>query len=112
MKVAIFLAALALPGVATAAESAILLKPAAAPTIDLARPVAAFAPTYAEAPPPRIRGVARTSIDRQLDGDDVLGSLGFMCGLKPGAEKSGAAAAHGYDPTGRFVGARLKFTFR
>lgn len=112
MKVLTALAALALPCVVRAAEPAILLKPSAPAALDLTRPADAFAATYAGAPAPRIRGVARTAIDRRLDGDDVLGSVGFMCGLKPGVEKSGAAAAHGYDPTGRFVGARLKFAFR
>lgn len=77
----------------------------------LARPATDFVPAYAHAPPPRIPGVARTAIDRRLD-DDVTSSFGFMCGLKPGAERSGSAAAHGYDPTGRFVGARLSFAFR
>lgn len=107
MKAAILLAALVAPPV----EPAITLKPQPAPALRLARPGGDFAPAYAHAPPERIPGVARTSIDRRLD-DDVTSSFGFMCGLKPGAEKGGSAAAHGYDPTGRFVGARLSFTFR
>ncbi|MBW8814420.1 MAG: hypothetical protein JF588_13415 [Caulobacterales bacterium] len=65
----------------------------------------------AEADTVRIPGVARTAIDRKLD-DGATGSLGFLCGLQPGADKYGAAAAHGYDPTGRFVGAKLSFAFR
>lgn len=56
-------------------------------------------------------GVARTSVELRRD-DGLGGAFGFLCGLKPGAEKSGAAAVHGYDPTGRFVGARLSFAFR
>lgn len=111
MKVAASLAALAVlaTGPAWAAEPAVGLKPPA--PLDLSTPAASFAPAYSRAPPARIPGVARTAIDRRLD-DDAVGSIGFMCGLKPGAEKSGAAAAHGYDPTGRFVGARLRFAFR
>lgn len=112
MKAAILLGALlALAAGAAAAEPAIMLKPQATPALDLSRPNADFAPVYSKAPPPRLPGIAQTAIDRRLD-DDVMGSVGFMCGLKPGAEKSGAAAAHGYDPTGRFVGARLKLAFR
>ena len=41
--------------------------------------------------------LAQTAIDARLsEADDVTGSLGFMCGLKPGAEKYGAAGARGY----------------
>lgn len=59
----------------------------------------------------RIR-VARTSVDRTLASDDVTGSLGCLCGLEPGAGKQGAAAIRGYDPTGRFLGAKLKIALR
>jgi hypothetical protein len=112
MKAAASLVALLLlaAGPASAAEPSGALKPPLA-ALDLSTPSAGFAPAYSHAPPARIPGVARTAIDRRLD-DDAVGSIGFMCGLKPGAEKSGAAAAHGYDPTGRFVGARLRFAFR
>ena len=72
---------------------------------------AAFSPRYDGDKPVRIRGVAQTSVDAPL-GDDATGSLGFMCGLKPGAEKYGVAAARGYDETGRFVGAKLRVAFR
>lgn len=81
--------------------------------LDLAPPRPAFTPRYADAPEPRIPGVARTSVDRRLNDDGVVGSLGFLCGLEAGAErKVGAAAARGYDPTGRFVGAKLRVAFR
>lgn len=73
----------------------------------------AFSPRYASEAPARNPGVAQTSVDARLSGrDDVVGSLGFMCGLKPGAEKFGAAAARGYDDTGRFVGAKLRVAFK
>jgi hypothetical protein len=75
-------------------------------------PQPAFAPRYDGDKPVRIRGVAQTSVDAPL-GDDTTGSLGFMCGLKPGVEQRyGAAAARGYDDTGRFVGAKLRVAFR
>jgi hypothetical protein len=66
----------------------------------------------AEAQPIRQPGIAKTSVDYASPSDGVSGSLGFLCGLKPGAERTGAAAARGYDPTGRFVGAKLSFAFR
>lgn len=73
--------------------------------------VAPITPRYMGDKPVRIRGVAQTAVDAPL-GEDVTGSMGFMCGLKPGAEKYGAAAARGYDDTGRFVGAKLRVAFR
>ena len=89
---------------------------AAAPTppteADLARAVLPAAKVARFAPrDPLPPGVARTSVELQ-PADGVSGAFGFLCGLKPGTEKSGAAAAHGYDPTGRFVGARVSFRFR
>jgi hypothetical protein len=76
-------------------------------------PAAAYAPRYAGAPEPRIPGVAKTSVDRRFDSEGVVGSLGFLCGLEPGAERhGGAAATRGYDPSGRFVGAKLRMAFR
>ena len=57
-------------------------------------------------------GIARTAVDRRLSGDDLTGYLGFLCGIQPGADRSGAAAARGVDPTGRFVGAKLSLAFR
>ncbi len=68
-------------------------------------------PRSAEAHALKRAGIARTAIDRRLD-DDVTGALGFLCGIQPGAERSGAAAARGVDPWGRFVGAKLSLAFR
>ncbi|PZQ64677.1 MAG: hypothetical protein DI570_04405 [Phenylobacterium zucineum] len=111
MKVAVLIGMLLSAGVAHAAEPVTLPKPPAA-ALNLSTPSADFAVRYAQAPPGRTPGIARTAIDRRLDGDDVTGSLGFMCGLKPGADRFGVAAARGWDPTGRFVGARLSVAFR
>lgn len=80
--------------------------------LDLTRHNAAFGVSYANPGPARIPGVARTSVDRKLAKDDVIGSLGFLCGLEPGSGDKGLAAARGYDPSGRFVGAKLRFAFR
>lgn len=75
-------------------------------------PHMSFAPRYTGDKPVRIPGVAKTAIDHAFDPDGVTGSLGFLCGLNPGNAKDGAAAARGYDPTGRFVGAKLRLAFR
>lgn len=80
--------------------------------LNLTRHDAIFDVAYANPGPARIPGIARTSVDRKLASDDVTGSLGFLCGLEPGSGKQGVAAARGYDPSGRFVGAKLKFAFR
>lgn len=69
-------------------------------------------PEDAQAHALRRAGIARTAIDRRLSGEDLTGSLGFLCGIQPGADRRGAAAAHGVDPTGRFVGAKLSLAFR
>ncbi|MBX3482602.1 hypothetical protein [Phenylobacterium sp.] len=115
------LAALAAVAIAAATEDADAqtLSPEAAALIAATRAAparaqqthAAFAPRYDGEKPVRLRGVAQTSVDAPL-GDDATGSLGFMCGLKPGAEKYGVAAARGYDETGRFIGAKLRVAFK
>ena len=81
---------------------------------DLARaPAVALTldPRSAETHALKRAGIARTAIDRRLD-DDVTGALGFLCGIQPGADRNGAAAARGVDPSGRFVGAKLSLAFR
>jgi len=89
-------------------EAAALMAAARTPS---AREVPAITPRYDGEKPVRIPGVAKTAVDAPL-ADDVTGSLGFMCGLKPGAEKYGIAGARGYDDTGRFVGAKLRVAFK
>lgn len=86
---------------------------AAAPTVDLNDPKLFLAPRDAEAYALKRAGIARTSVDRRFAQDnDLTGSLGFLCGLQPGAERSGVAAARGHDPSGRFLGAKLSLAFR
>jgi hypothetical protein len=77
------------------------------PGLDLARPAATS--RYAN---PLPAGIARTSIDRRFDDDSATGSFGYLCGLNPGQKMSGAAGAAGYDPMGKFLGAKLSFAFR
>jgi len=74
-------------------------------------PARAAAVTYAEAPAPLPPGIARTSLDHAFDKAET-GSVGFLCGLDERADAKGAMAAYGSDPHGRFVGAKLRFTFR
>ena len=77
------------------------------PELDLTRP---DAPSRYASPLPA--GVARTAIDRRFGDDDAVGSFGYLCGLNPGQKMSGAAGAAGYDPMGKFLGAKLSFAFR
>ncbi len=64
---------------------------------------------YSRAPAPLPPGVARTSVEGKA-GDAQLGA-GLLCGLQPNADDSGAGRARGYDPDGKFVGAKLGFRF-
>ena len=81
------------------------------PVLDVtgARPMLVLRNTQAAAL--RAAGIARTSVDHRFASEDVEGSFGFLCGLQPGQTDHGAAAAHGYDPQGRFLGAKLKLSF-
>ena len=60
----------------------------------------------------RTRGIATTSVDHEFGGRGLTGQAGFLCGLAPGHNDRGAAAANGYDPQGRFLGAKLSLAFR
>lgn len=99
----------------TAASALMAASLKAAPkgvALDFPTPNGGLALRYADARQPRTPGVAKTSIDRKFRDNGVVGSLGFLCGLEPGAAGKGAAEARGYDPTGRFVGAKLRVAFR
>jgi hypothetical protein len=67
--------------------------------------------TFADAPDPRPAGIAKTSLDHAFD-KRATGQVGFLCGLDARAAPNGAMAAYGSDPHGRFVGAKLRLTFR
>jgi hypothetical protein len=83
------------------------------PAADLADPLDPFAPTSVQARPMESEVFAKTAIDRRFGRrDDITASLGFLCGLQPGHNDAGGAAAYGFDPHGRFVGAKLSFAFR
>jgi hypothetical protein len=61
---------------------------------------------------PLLAGIARTAVDHHFGDDDAVGSFGYLCGLNPGQKMTGAAGASGYDPMGKFLGAKLSFAFR
>lgn len=73
------------------------------------KPLGPIALRYANAPAPLPRGVARTAIERRAGG--VSGGIGVLCGIQPSADTSGVGTARGYDNDGRFVGAKLGFSF-
>lgn len=90
------------------------ISPAPSPLSFLVRPgPARSAPAiplrYAQAPAELPRGVARTSVERREGG--VTGAAGVLCGLQPNADDSGFGSARGYEREGRFVGAKLAFSF-
>lgn len=92
---------------AQALTAAVMASPRPAPEVRLSLPA-----KDAEAYALRRAGIARTAVDRALAGEDMTGSLGFLCGLHPGADRAGLAAARGNDPNGRFLGAKLRLSFR
>jgi hypothetical protein len=76
---------------------------------ELIKPIAPVDLRYAQAPTPLPRGVARTAVEHREGG--VTGGVGVLCGIQPSADDSGVGKAHGYNTEGRFVGAKLGFSF-
>lgn len=60
----------------------------------------------------KAQGIARTSVDRRLQGEASSAAIGFLCGMQPSTQTHGGAGALGVDTEGRFLGAQLKFGFR
>lgn len=103
----IALAALAAPALA---EPQIRLAPPSTstpPRLDLSR----LASPYDAGQALKAAGIAHTAIDRSLQGQAATASLGFLCGMQPTTQTSGAAGAFGVDREGRFLGAQLRFGF-
>jgi hypothetical protein len=102
------------------AEASVLAAPVAAtglstarPAPDLADPLDPQAPTKVQANTLSTAVFAKTALDHRFASrSDLSGSVGFLCGLQPGHGDSGAAAAYGVDPHGRFVGAKLSIAFK
>lgn len=68
--------------------------------------------SYARQAPTRIPGIAQTSVTaRFVSRDNAAADAGLLCGLLPHPDSSGAAAAYGRDPDGKFVGAKLRLSF-
>jgi hypothetical protein len=107
MAVAASAGAQAAPDPAEALAAAAFAKPGA-PTASRSGPGAARARADASLP----TGVARTSIDHRFAPDGLIAEAGFLCGLQPSRNDRGASAARGYDPHGRFLGAKLRLAFR
>jgi hypothetical protein len=85
---------------------------AARPMPDLANPLDPLAPTKLQAKTLDSAVFARTALETKLAGrSDLTGGFGFLCGLQPGHNESGGAAAVGSDPHGRFVGAKFSLAF-
>ena len=114
----IALAALSVAGGAHAQTPAEALKAAVlAPRPPISRPGAdspnahvSLSASDAEAYALRTAGIARTSIS--ATDDEITRSLGFLCGIQPGQKPTGAAAARGYDPSGRFLGYKLSIALK
>ncbi len=85
---------------------------AAAPTIRLATPQTASAPGAAQASALEAAVLPRTAVEHRFTDKGVVASAGFLCGLQSNLDADGAAAAAGFDPQGRFIGAKLSFAFR
>jgi hypothetical protein len=115
LRLAILVPALALSALGANGAWAETVRPVATPRLSPipAKPLDLTAPglpvLYSRAPTPLPPGVARTSVEGKA-GDAMLGA-GLLCGLKPNADESGAGRARGYDPDGKFVGAKLAFSF-
>jgi hypothetical protein len=110
VSTALVLASSAAPGRAEAGTTLPAYPPAPNLSTPLnLKPVGPVELRYAQARPPLPRGVARTSVERTEGG--VTGSVGVLCGIQPSADNSGIGTARGYDNEGRFVGAKLGFSF-
>ena len=104
-------AVIALGGVASAEAVPPSPKLALAPAKPLNLTAPGLPVLYSRAPAQLPRGVARTSVEGAVPGGDATFGAGLLCGLQPNADDSGAGRARGYDPDGKFVGAKLAFSF-
>ena len=103
--------AVAFAGVASAEAVPPLPRLALAPAKPLNLTAPGLPVLYSRAPAPLPRGVARTSVEGSVPSGDATFGAGLLCGIKPNVDDSGAGRARGYDPDGKFVGAKLAFSF-
>lgn len=57
-------------------------------------------------------GIAKTAIEGQFARKGASGAIGFLCGRPDSLDERAASQPLGSDPQGRFLGARLAFSFR
>jgi hypothetical protein len=118
MQFALGLVGLALAGAAHAQTAG---PPAAAPSlgviawttppkIDLADPRLSLATPYAQRATDATPGMPKTAIDHRFASEDLVGAVGYLCGLQSGPNEGGPASA--FDPEGTFLGGQLKLAFR
>ena len=106
------LAAIALLAGSAHAE-ALNLTPApqsAPPKLDLTIRASAD-PAYAKMLEMRRQGLVQTSVEARVGDGGATSAFGFLCGLYPGQNLGGVYAARGYDPQGKFMGAKLALPF-
>jgi len=80
--------------------------------VTVSEPHASISLANQQTGPVLVEGVAQTAVDHRFGAGGLVGSAGFLCGLHPGPDNNGAATAYGYDPQGRFVGAKLSIAFK
>jgi hypothetical protein len=103
---------LRLPDPAALAVPLPIAAQSARPMPDLADPLDPLAPTRLQAKTLDSAVFARTAVETRVAGrSDLTGGFGFLCGIQPGHNESGGAAAYGSDPHGRFVGAKFSLAF-
>jgi hypothetical protein len=88
--------------------------PARQPALDLSALHAQLALPYAQANAAALVGLdlPKTAIEHSFSRTGLTGSAGFLCGRHASPDNNGAATERGYDPQGRFVGAKLSLAFR
>jgi hypothetical protein len=103
---------LSLPNTAAPVAALPIVAPAAKPMPDVANPLDSLARPALQSKTLESAVFAKTAIETKLAGrSDLTGGLGFLCGIQPGHNDSGGAAAYGSDPHGRFVGAKFSLAF-
>lgn len=85
--------------------------PQSAPRLNLSIARTSADPAYAKTVEMRRQGLAQTSLDARMGDKGATGSFGFLCGLYPGQNLGGVNEARGYDPKGKFMGAKLALPF-
>ena len=117
MRTILILAFLALAGTAQAQtrmeDAAARFMAEAPPAVTLVTAASrAASPSAADdQPPARPKGTVKTDIDRSFTpSKSVVGALGYLCGLQPGATANRGVGSS-YEPAGTFLGGQLRVAF-